>query len=279
MKGKERWKRIFGIALIGIVLVGVISPALALTQVMDFDYNDDGVVDDEDVRLIFVQMYFEPYDRKYDNNYDGVINMTDILLTYNRSEAGYNLTEIWNNIYRGETYITIDNKSFRVIKCNRTAVTISTDFETTPNYYDWLDIDYHPYINDEYVCLEFAFDLFLSSYQDFGYGVIFPAVSETHAYNVIWTGGDFYDANNWHIIEPQTGGWMGWVGYWNGYGGIYDTRSILFPYSIIRFNNKTQINCYEFIVGEDDRLHLGKTFGTTLNCEELPYISGFDTDG
>ena len=279
MKGKERWKRVFGIALIGIVLVGVISPALALTQVMDFDYNDDGVVDLIDLAILGNHAGNESYyEQMYDNNYDGVINQEDANLLSLRYGI-YNLNEIWEKLYKYHIYVEEEGKRYKVVAVNLNGISGGYGFQEEPNYYDWLDLDYHPYIPNEFVCNDFADNFFLASYKDFGYGVVFIAEGRGHLYNVVWSGGDFYNASNWYIIEPQNGNIVGTVAKYKGSKSIYDTYYIHFPIETIFSMGQAQYIVRSWVVTGDGKLeYYGyRPMWMFKPLEECP--SSFDTDG
>lgn len=71
----------------------------------------------------------------------------------------------------------------------------------------WISVHLHPYSEESpvYICGHFAMETERASYRTLGYGCLLYAKSNSHAFNVIWKGGDWTDLSNWAVIEPDDG--------------------------------------------------------------------------
>lgn len=182
------------------------SPSLS-TKVMDYDYNDDGVIDNADKSLIQNHLgestSVGSFNRKFDNNYDGVIDESDVNLL--DQSKGLELSAIADGMFTGETAF-IDDEYRGLLKDKNWDYTLfALDESYVKSYWgSWLDISNRPYSTD-YQCVIFATDMMKCSYKDLGYGTIAYAGSNIHSYNIFYTGGDWHDLKNWMILEPQNG--------------------------------------------------------------------------
>ena len=216
-------------------------------EVVCLDSNNNGVVDEED-EANFLAAYPSNkgdgrYQRRFDANIDEVINSIDYAIFY--GTLGKELRVIRNRVKTSiyEHLVWPDGWDIYIVALNKDRVTefIGSFGESKEG---WIDVRHHTYSFPSYICQQFAVDTMVAAYKGLGYGCLLGASSVTdgysHAFNVFWAGGDWRNLNNWWVIEPQQGTFIGSVGDSN-LPGIYQPVLIYIPDFLIPGTNDIAI--------------------------------------
>lgn len=229
------------------------SPSLS-TKVMDYDYNNDGVIENADKSLLLEHLGETTSkgssNRKFDNNYDGVIDENDVDLL--KQSKGLELSPITDGMLTGKT-VSIDDHYRGLLEDKDWDYTLfALDRSYVKAYWgSWLDIDNHPYSMD-YQCLNYAVDMTKCSYKDLGYGTIAYAGGLGHSYNIFYTGGDWHYLENWMVLEPQSGAMFRAD---KPVTDSYKTKHILFPV-YTEGGEYPAVYCIELVVNfENESIH------------------------
>ncbi len=207
-------------------------------QIIDFDINNNGIVDGED-EAAFLAAYGSKegdpnYDRRFDANFDGVIDGWDYDTFYRT--LGKNLDIIRDNIKTGvyEHLVWTDGWDASLVALNKDMV---QEFTGATGKEGWISIQHHPYYpiveGYHYICQNFAMDTGVAAYRALGYGCLLLGWSWLHGYNIFWVGGNWHDLNNWYILEPQNGKIFNAAQ--PGLPLMYETLSIRFPDTSCQF--------------------------------------------
>ena len=214
-------------------------------NVMDVDINNDGIVNQIDLNAFNAAYHSKKGDANYvrcfDIDFDGDIDIWDKIRMNEFVEANLNLAHIRSLVLTGEkTTLTWDDfdVSVELRALDPSQVTAFTG--TLGEKVGWLHGIWHSYETPNYVCHDFALDSAIAAYRGLGYGTLLYAASETHAYNLFYTGGDWHDLHNWNIFEPECGCMEGNAAEDNNAGTRYETKIIEFfygsPYQDYDFN-------------------------------------------
>lgn len=165
---------------------------------LDNDLNNDGKPD----KATLGQAYI----KKFDVDFDGVLNVKDIDYVNAQMNQLLDLGTIKAGLFTGETaQLTWPDGWTAPIRAVNPAML--SKFIGTRMSYGWLHGTRRPpcATQPHYECFEYATDLTVAAYKALGYGVVFHAVSAIHAYNACFLGGDWHNLKNWRLIEPQEG--------------------------------------------------------------------------
>lgn len=176
------------------------------------DYNENMVIDKWDAAILAPTVGAVKgdanYQRRFDLDFDNTIEASD--LAELQSRLGLDLVQIIGKLDKRQSVFLDWGDGFTAYLCavDPKEVRLFTSSEWYIDIDGWITIYLHPYVssNPQYVCRHFAADTAIAAYKALGYGRLFVAYSLTHAYIVFWTGeGDWYDFQNWKILEPQNG--------------------------------------------------------------------------
>jgi len=166
------------------------------TQVVDCDIDDDGSFDITDVQRIINKMYSSwPYDSEMDLNGDFHHDITDVNIMVDHFLHNF-------HDHLSDFDIRYNGWPWCVWKSGVKIVIVNPD-ETENYLQQWLNIkDLIP--SYQYDCARISLDTYIAAYRDIGFGRV--AVGESiasgnHAYNMLFTGGDFTDLCNWLIYD------------------------------------------------------------------------------
>lgn len=169
-------------------------------EVVDFDFNEDGIIDRND-EAAFLAVYGSVignplYQRKFDANFDGIIDDADYDLF--KESLGLSLSSIRANAKLGIYQCLMFPTEYGELPLYLSAINKDNITKFTNG---WITVRHHPYIFPDYVCNEFAADTFFAAYKGLGYGTLSVAYSTKHCYNVFWVGGNWQDLNNGDYIH------------------------------------------------------------------------------
>lgn len=245
--------------------------------ISDCDFDNDGIISYADLQIVIsagesgywtivgldpsgnpIWGWIDPppYNRRYDTNFDGVIDDTDAFYVSALWEKSANIDDIRDALKKDAAgNIKYASLNWGTVQAYLVALNISDKVPSLGNYYSanlgnfvgtyqagregWISLLWHPYLGTElppgefYVCAHFATDTMLASYKILGYGCLLKAYNLTaaglgsHAYCIFWVGGDWTDLNNWWIVEPMNG--VMFSATKDGLSETYWTRRIYFP--------------------------------------------------
>lgn len=178
------------------------STEYPLSEVVDYDYDDDGVVDIDDV-FYAINLYFnQEYDRAVDSNYDGVVAKDDVIDTIQHYYDGLDIVAIRQAVKNDHSAeLHWENIDF---SCNLIGLEPSQVEKYTRG---WLDVWKHPYSFSEYHCSYFTIDYIIAAYKDLGYGCLLSFVGVTtlgyvHSENIFWDGDNRWQSlDNWYCVD------------------------------------------------------------------------------
>lgn len=195
------------------------------------------------------------YDRRFDINFDGVIDSKDKAWFEACATGAPNLRQIRAAIKTGGGIVLTWPEGFTA------SLEILSKDETTLQKFTgnlaggvegWLHISTHPYIPltsmGEYVCHNFALDTAIAGYKALGHGTLLVGASGYHAYNMYVVDKNWQDLHNWRILEPQNGSIrnaaeQGTAGMGEAAEAMYRTEWICFP----EYVGTDGDVCYEYL--------------------------------
>lgn len=202
-------------------------------EVVGMDYNQNGVIDSDDLAMLIVSLGSakgDPsYERRFDNNFDGLINDADKHIV--EEQLGASITDIRAAVRTGEVeWITWPAAPPRhpnsftgpLVALDRAMIDM---FIGDSSHAGWQTVDMHPY-ETNYICDQFGLDMAIAAYKGLGWGHILYAESNSHAFNIFWMGGDWHNLNNWIVLEPQNR--TTYIAS-RVYASMYQTRVIYLP--------------------------------------------------
>jgi len=238
------------------------------------------------------------YDRRFDINFDGVINATDKAWFEAYAAGAPNLGQIRADIKTGGTTTLIWADGFTAsleILLNDPEIALQKfTGDLGGGVEGWLHLVMHPYValspSGEYVCHNFALDTTIAGYKALGYGTLLVGASGDHAYNMYVVDKNWQDLHNWRILEPLNGSIrnaaeQGPVGTREAAEARYQTEWICFPkevdtegdvgYEYLHVDYATATVTYATLAQAGGR---GIYLGATATSEErLPAGYNFDT--
>jgi len=169
----------------------------------DFDFNDDGYINQHDLdilKLHFNERYagYVPWDLNADLrcDYRDFYYFADHVPLNYRFQVAVNIT-VWNlsnyTIERGIAPALILGETVYPQNPNRVLAWIKQCTSLEPPK------------NNSAICVHYARDLCRLAYKELGPKTIAWGSSGIHAYGMIYTGGDWRELSNWCIIDPYLG--------------------------------------------------------------------------
>jgi len=212
--------------------------AVSAIEAVCFDANQDGLINEVEGSMFAEALGSgignPAYNPRFDADKDGAIDsyddmvfrlaMPEMSLSSIRGKVRTNIVKVlaWPETRE------VPQWSANLVKLNKAEVQKFTGYGKgyPGSIRGWVNVQCHHYVAG-YICQEFASDTSIAAYKDLGYGCLFDACSQSHAYIIFWTGNDWRELNNWCILEPQTGKILGRAGN-AGLPGMYHTLLINF---------------------------------------------------